>query len=701
VVLLDAAQELIDPVSLQVTDAELDRLLRGLLDPPRSHRVTVILTTRRCPEALMAVQRSAQRRLPLDEGLSTPHAENLLRALDSGGEVGLKSASEDELEAVRRRTGGNPFALEMLYALLKNDPTTSLSKLLADTEQMTPAQVADDFLAREAIAVLDATERAVVEALAIYQIQVRAGAVNYLLQPHLGEVDSGPALDHLAGTQLVRLTGEHYQLPQKYWTFALDRVPFGTPGAPEAESAYTQVALLHRAADWFKDVSWPPEAWQDFGDLTPQLYQLRLLVRAQDYDNAAELLLEISPHVLRWGHARELLEAHRGLVDKLDDPDLAQQNMGSLGIILFDLRRYDEAIDCYRQAIELAEPLEDPMAANRWVLNEGSAYYQLGQTEQALRSYQEALQAAETAEERDEQRWALAGIALCESDLGRFDLALRHAEEALGIVRDLEDPLPEDSVLETEILAYLGNFHGQLGRHELATRQLNRALKRARGEGYRHAEIQCLTDLAELRVDVGEYQDAAKLARRVLELNQEVLGEAQLAREAGYVLALANLCDGAEPEARMAIDQASAYRPTRWTQPARDLQGIVMLRQHDTEAAREAFREAIEEAEALRRGGGECFFALDALGLARLGMACCGEEEQGGQAAAVFWDARALTRADGVVHRLGLLLDQLALADQHALVEAIRPYAEGVASSPPLGWTAPGPRPDRSREPVT
>jgi tetratricopeptide (TPR) repeat protein len=444
----------------------------------------------------------------------------------------------------------------------------------------------------------------------------------------------------------------------------------------------------------FEEVSTPPEMWQEFGDLTPQLFQFRLLVRGQDYENAAHLLLEISPYLLKWGYGRELLEGHQGLVGKLDDPMLAQANMGSLGTTLFELGRYEEAVDCYRRAVDLAQPLDDPMAANRWVLNEGSSYYQLGETERALRHYQQARKAVEDAGQQVELRWALAGIALCESDFGHFDLAMRHSEEALELARTAED-----AMLEIDLLAYLGNFHGQLGQREPATTQLNRALKRARGEGYRHAEIQCLTDLAELRLDDGEYEEAAKLARGALKANQ-ALGETQLAREAGYVLALAYLCEGAEAEARMAIDQACEYRPRRWTQPALDLQGIVLLRQNRPREAREAFLDAAQEAETLRRGGAECFFALDALGLARLGLACCGDDRQASEAAGRFWDARAITKADRVVRRLALLLDQLALAEQATLVDSVRPYAAGSASSPPPGRTAPAPRSNTSPEPV-
>jgi len=123
-------------------------------------------------------------------------------------------------------------------------------------------------------------------------------------------------------------------------------------------------------------------------------------------------------------------------------------------------------------------------------------------------------------------RWALAGISLCESDFGRFDLAVRHGQEVLAIAREVGD-----SSLETELLASIGNFHGQLDQAGLARQQLNDALRRARGEGYRYVEIQCLVDLGELLIDEGEFQEAAKLARGALEVNQ-VLGEVRLAREA-------------------------------------------------------------------------------------------------------------------------------------------------------------------------
>jgi len=675
VVLLDAAQELLDAATLELRDPDLDKLLRSLLDPDLPHGVKVVMTSRLRPEPLMAVHQSGQRELALDEGLPSPYAEELLRKLDGDGTVGLRHAPDEQLGEVRRRTGGSPFALEMLSSVLKADPTITPAELLAATTDLSPQQVVDEFLVRQAVGRLNPTERAVVEALAIYRVAVRPGAVDHLVRVHLHDIDSRPVLEQLAGTQLVRQDGPFYQLPRKYWERALARIPPGDPESVEI-APYTQLALLRRGAEYFVDARRPQEMWTDISDLGSQRIEFDLRVRGQDYANAAELLLSIDDHLLRWGYAREVRDGYLALDGKLDDPELVEACVGSLGNAHFQLREYRDAVRCYDRAIRLARSLADPMMANRWVGNLASAYYQLGQTERALAKYEEALRAAQ-AHSKDEQRWSLAGLSLCESDLGRFEPAMRHAQEALETAREAED-----STLESELLTLIAHLHGALeepDQLEHATRQLNRALELARGRGDRFLEAQCLVDLAELVVDIGDYQAAIDLAHEALELNR-ALGEPRLAREAGYVLALAHLCRNAEVEARLAIDQARLHSPKRWTLSAPALQGIVMLRQRDSEA-RDAFEAAIAEAEVLLDGG-TCFFALDVLGLAQLGLACCGDEGRLAEAKLAFAEARGLTAAPGVIRRMDLLLEQLAIAGYQAQVNAAQAAATGAGAVP-------------------
>ena len=76
-----------------ITDTALDEALRALLNAP-VHGVKVILTSRVAPRALLFVQPERQRRLDLDQGLDSPHAEQVLRARDPDGRLGPEEAPD-------------------------------------------------------------------------------------------------------------------------------------------------------------------------------------------------------------------------------------------------------------------------------------------------------------------------------------------------------------------------------------------------------------------------------------------------------------------------------------------------------------------------------------------------------------------------------------------------------------------------------
>jgi hypothetical protein len=137
VVLLDQLEDLIDTSAgdFPITDAALDEGLRALLAAP-AHGVKIILTTRVAPRALLLAQPERQRRLDLDQGLGSPHAEHVLRARDPDGRLGLKTASDELLDQARQRTRGYPRALEALAAILAADRNTTLPELLTQTARL-------------------------------------------------------------------------------------------------------------------------------------------------------------------------------------------------------------------------------------------------------------------------------------------------------------------------------------------------------------------------------------------------------------------------------------------------------------------------------------------------------------------------------------------------------------------------------------
>jgi ATP/maltotriose-dependent transcriptional regulator MalT len=180
VVLLDSFEDMVDVKTLEVADPELDEALQSVLITP-GHGLKVILTTRMAPRSLLLVQPALQWRLDLDEGLASPYAENLLRAMDPDGSLGLKTASDDQLRTARERTRGSPRALEALVAILAADRHTSLTELLAETGGLLPEHVVQ-VLVGEAFNRLDPLAQQVMQALAIYGQPVAAVAVDYLLQ---------------------------------------------------------------------------------------------------------------------------------------------------------------------------------------------------------------------------------------------------------------------------------------------------------------------------------------------------------------------------------------------------------------------------------------------------------------------------------------------------------------------------------------
>ena len=212
VLLLDNFEDVVDPATLNMTDPELEEGLRALLQLPE-HGVKVIVTTRLAPRSLALVEPGQQRRLDLDEGLSSPYAEQILQAMDADGTLGLKTAEAALLNEARLRTRGYPRALEALFAILSADRDTSLPDLLkhAERRNLLPENVVD-VLVGEAFSRLDPAAQQVMQALAVFARPVPPAAVDHLLQPYIPGMDSAPVLRRLVNMKFARGESGRYHL---------------------------------------------------------------------------------------------------------------------------------------------------------------------------------------------------------------------------------------------------------------------------------------------------------------------------------------------------------------------------------------------------------------------------------------------------------------------------------------------------------
>lgn len=632
VLLLDNFEDVVDPETRKLRDAELDDALRALLNASH-HAVKAIITTRLAPRDLLLTQPSRQRRRDIDEGLESPYAENILREMDADGKLSLKTASNEILSEARERTRGYPRALEALFAILSADRDASLQDVLNDTEKLLPEHVVEA-LVGEAFSRLDTAAQQVMQALAIYRRPVTPASIDYLLQPHLPGANSAPVLSRLVNMQFARKEAGHYYLHPVDRAYALSRVPVGDKSDRDNDEApsYTQFALLHRGAEYFKQARTPRENWKTIEDLAPQLAEFELRCEGQDYDTAADVLLDIDyDYLLVWGQYQLVAELHERLQGRIAHPLQQQYSVGNLGTAYLRVGEYQKAIVCYEQALDYAREQKDRGNDGVWLANLGNCYNGLGQTARAIDFYEQALVISQEIEDRWNEGTCLGNLGNCYGYLGQTSLALDYYQQALTIRRET-------------------------GNHV--------------GEGNN------LTNIAEVLIDEGRYQEAIRHAIKAESIATKINSPGIGNFSNGY-LALAYLYSENSSGARVAVETARQHNEPENNHYVLALLGLIALRQGDVAAAQEAFVAAISQTDELLGYSVQNYGALDTKGLALYGLILCDGVNRTSEAIEAYRAARAINKDAGIVARVLRLFDALAVADSAGALKEVRPAAAG------------------------
>jgi tetratricopeptide (TPR) repeat protein len=512
--LLDNFENLIDPLTHNLTNTEMDEALKAILDLP-PHGVKVIITTRVAPRDMALIHPQRQFRLDLEKGLESPYAENILREMDADGTVGLKDAPDELLNKARERTLGNPRALEALFAILSADRDTELQEILSDSELL-PENVVE-VLVGEAFSRLDPTARKVMEALAIYSRPVSPSAVDSLLQLYVPGVDSARVLNRLVNMKFVRKEAGRYYMHPVDKEYALSRMPEGD-ASDRDEPVFTHFSLLHLGADYFKEARMPVENRKTIDDLSAQLAEFDLRYAGQDYDTAADVLADIDyDYLLLWGHYRVMTELHERLQGKLNDPKLKSYSVGNLGTTYYYLGDYQKAIEYFEQALIISREIGDRSGEGADLGNLGIAYSNLGQVEKAIEYYEQALVIAREIGDRRGEGNQLGNLGIAYSNLGQVEKAIEYYEQALVITREIGDRSGEGNQLGN-----LGSAYSNLGQVEKAIEYYEQALVIAREIEDRDGEGNRLGNLGIAYSNLGQVEKAIEYYEQALIISREI-----------------------------------------------------------------------------------------------------------------------------------------------------------------------------------
>jgi len=634
VLLLDNFEDLLDPVTFEIRDTELNDGLRALLEVP-SHPVKVIITSRVVPRSLALIQPGRQRPpLYLDEGLPSPYAENLLRELDAQNKVGLKSAPDSLLAEARARTRGYPRALEALYMILSVDRDASLEEIFSDNAKRLPDNVVQS-LVGEAFSRLDLAAQHVVQALAVYGRPVTPTSCDYLLQPFLPGVDSASVLKRLVNWLFVRKEAGHYLLHPEDRAYALSRLPRGTKGE-SGEAEFSQIVLQRRGADYFQQIRTLSAGWKSISDLEPQLAEFELRQAGEDYDAALWVLLQIGDKLYSWGHYRQLVEMHERI----------------------------------RPAIEIEEL--KPTALNML----GLAYWKLGQLEEATHVFEDALKISRGLGNRRSESTSLNNLGLTSDERGKHGKALQYYEEALSLA----------NLIDTGMEAALNNVGRSYSDVGETIRGLRFCCQGARASAENHnydVEAIALNNLGYLLTDLNEL-DKAIYVYEFANAKADQIGNVQVQHHGRQRLALAYLLKSDVEKARTLAEAAVTYEVPN-DHHLKVLLGLIHLTRKDASGAGLLFAEAVKRANAMLEFSSENYEAVEAKALALSGLVVCGTEKPEA-AIAAYAAARSIHSDTGTWRRVITFFEFLEKTDEKEALGQIRSSVFNFAIPHPTNY---------------
>jgi tetratricopeptide (TPR) repeat protein len=666
VVLLDNFEDVVDAETQAIKEGELDEALRAVLDAP-SHGLKFIITTRVAPQALLRVQPGLQDSLELDQGLKSPYAENVLRAMDPGGTLGL-NAPDAPLAEAREATRGFPRALEAVVGILRTDRSTDLRGLLKELRQL--SSKAEDVvrdLVGEAFNRLDPLAQEVMQALAVYGAPIPAVAIDYLLQPYRIGIDSSRTLMRLANMQFVRGEAGRFYLHQVDRDYALNRVVEGEPADRKlVPPPFTRYALFHRAAEYFKETRKPREDWKTLDDLLPQLAEFDLRLIGEDHVAATNVLLEIDDNYLSlWGHYRLLVDRYERLQGKLADPELEFANTVGLGAACSRTGQFERAIGCYTRALDLARAQNNKRLEASALTSLGWCYGDMGDQSKAIEINQQGLAAYQALGDKTGEATVRGNLANRLSDLGRSAEAIEQYQQSIALDRDAGNRAGE--CLNTYNLAALYGDVGDLGN---ARRLAGDARDKARAIVYRLIECAATSLLADLMVHEGRFEEAMRTYDEARVLADETHA-VQMQMGVRKASAWACLLAGNVARARVSADEAAQYRFPNGYASVLALGGVVAVRQGNLAAAGKAFDLAIREADAQLAGLVRAYASLYSKALALAGLALCRDPAFAAEAARAYHDARLISADAGVIMDQKQKLGALAVADSAGILREV------------------------------
>jgi tetratricopeptide (TPR) repeat protein len=432
------------------------------------HQSKVIFTSR---ESLAELSLLAVRELPL-KGLEREDAVNLLESHQQC--LNLTTTSE-ELAHLAERYQGHPKALEVVSALIRDEPKFKgqVGKFLRDRQWLLINTL--DRLIDEVFSRLSDLERTCLSRISVYQTSEypldTAGIAAQM--PEVSEYELEESI--IQGLRRRQLL-DYDDQQESYQMHPLIQEKAHRVLHPHPKFATSESRLANRQAyRYFLSIPLKNEAeWQEIEDIKPLLRVHYHACCAEDWDEAAGAILGVYDF-LRLGFYFQLL---KDLYSKLIPPD-------------------------WREGKQLVTSPEVHADILRYL---GVARFYKGELAVSREYLYQSLSAARKIGYREGEAAALCYMGNRYLETGNYQISLEYLQESLVIARKIKA-----RKIECKILIYQGSKQHYLGDTYLAIEIFKEALDIARQIKSREQEVHCLVDLGFLYNYLGDYRSAIDL----------------------------------------------------------------------------------------------------------------------------------------------------------------------------------------------
>jgi tetratricopeptide (TPR) repeat protein len=280
----------------------------------------------------------------------------------------------------------------------------------------------------------------------------------------------------------------------------------------DAAAFYTNQTKLLR-----EDDKTPAAVWNE-------MEAFELLMEADDFAEAANLLLDAQPILRRWGFGRYLESQYGRLLGKVDRATAA--NIGhNLGVLFQARGDYAAALAEYEKSLKIKEEIGDRAGVASSLHQIGNLHYLRGDYAAALSEYEKSLKIEEEIGDRAGVANSFGQIALLHHNRGEYDQAITAFQKSLRISEELGD-----RATTAKNFHNIGMIHQARGDYAAALSEYEKSLKILEEIGDRAGVASSLHQIGMIHQARGDYAAALAEYEKSLKIKEEIGDRAGVAK---------------------------------------------------------------------------------------------------------------------------------------------------------------------------